>query len=508
VTVTVWHPVDGLLQRKGRAPQGQTADVETFTAPLGSPVSPVFTVAVEGSETCCYSTDEGHYAKCAVGPGVAEVTVTTTGTVTTATVHPARHGITPEITGPGSLVFTIGRVGAYVVVINDDWTRPLYVFANPIDPDPPGPGDVTHYYAAGYYDHVRPDGTTPLNVNGALVLAAGQSCYVHGGAFLHGKISIGTDQSNVGPVNAAATLRGHGCIDSTQTSTGNGPGRPTQVGNMNGATMQGVTFVGQTHWACPIFESVDVDLDHVQIINLAVAGSDTPDGIDIVGSSRVAIDGCFIRANDDAIAVKTFKQGFGPSPYWRGNVEDITVTDTVIHQGDGGNGCEVGYENLDNNSSSAVVNDPVTGAEIAYVRDIAYTDVDIVRKERDPAINYRMAGIGIHLVDGVPLSNVTYRRVNLEYVDGEFWLWLGSFFTSDYSYGDERAQISDVLFEDVNISGPASLPIHVQGGGGGKTVSGLSFVRTRVNGHLLTDTSTIPGAVTWEVTNTDPITFG
>jgi hypothetical protein len=342
-----------------------------------------------------------------------------------------------------------------------------------------------------------------------LALAAGESCYLHGGAYLVGKIGLGPEgASNTGPIRSNISLTGHGVVDSLGVSTGTGPGRPTRVNQVQGGTIKGPTFLNETHWAAIITESDDVLVEDVLMLSLGSGTPGTPDGIDIIGSSNVTYRRCLIRSKDDGIAVKTYKNGFGNAPFWRGNVENILVEDCVFDQGDGGNGLEVGYENLNNTTDGTTpVIDPVTGTQVDHITGVTFRRCDIVRKTRDPAIIYRMAGLGIHLVDDVALTSVLYEDVNLEYVDGQFWIWFGSFASSDYSYASGRAQISDITLRRVVFNGPTSLPIHLQGGGGGLTIDGLTFEDVSIKGRTLTDSNPVAGKVTWEITDTTGMVF-
>lgn len=496
-----WNRQASVWKRRGYT--GLNSSPSTVTpvvAPSGSPVSSTFTVMANGQATACYETAEADFANFAVTSGTTTVQVTYNAAVTSVSVHPEKFGIVPTFTsGQTTFSFTITQPHNYVVFINGDPDKPLYIFANPAETTTPNPSDYTYYYGPGYYNQTKPDGS-PLNADGALILNAGQSCYVHPNAYVKGKIYLGAEQSNVGPIFSNIHLSGYGVVDSVSVTSGNGPGRPGKIGNVDGASITGTTFIGQIHWGMPILESNDVTLTNVKMLNYKIT-TGTPDGIDIVGSTNVTYDGCFIRAQDDAIAIKTWKNGFGPSPYWRGNVENITIVDCVIDQGDGGNGVEIGYENFNNNTTGSPVNDPRTGLPVAYIRNITYRRLDIVRKRRDPAIMYRMAGLGMHLVDDVPVSNVLYEDVNVEYCDGQFWIWFGAFASGDYSYGSGRAQITDITLRRVSFDGPNSLPIHLQGGGSGVTLYNIVMQDVYVKGTKLTNTSAISGKVTWEISN-------
>jgi hypothetical protein len=107
-------------------------------------------------------------------------------------------------------------------------------------------------------------------------------------------------------------------------------------------------------WSVHLKHSEDVFLDHVRIEN------DRRDGFDIEGCTNISISNCHLDCGDDAIALMTSRRdrplrnltvtncllkskwaGIRLGPLSKGNFENITVSNCVIHDCDGG-GIKIG----------------------------------------------------------------------------------------------------------------------------------------------------------------------
>ena len=98
------------------------------------------------------------------------------------------------------------------------------------------------------------------------------------------------------------------------------PNALLEVADSENITIRDITLTNSPNWTCHIMHSQDVVVDGIRIINDLFAPN--ADGIDITGSQRVRVTNCDITTCDDAIVLKTWKNG---QP-----CEDVTVTNCTL----------------------------------------------------------------------------------------------------------------------------------------------------------------------------------
>lgn len=98
------------------------------------------------------------------------------------------------------------------------------------------------------------------------------------------------------------------------------PNALLEVADSENITIRDITLTNSPNWTCHIMHSQDVVVDGIRIINDLFAPN--ADGIDITGSQRVRVTNCDITTCDDAIVLKTWKDG---QP-----CEDVTVTNCTL----------------------------------------------------------------------------------------------------------------------------------------------------------------------------------
>jgi len=500
--------------------------VETYARPSGAPAaSTKFSVTVNNNNSVVYGTpvesgesfNSGYFTNFAFKDGHVVVRVTNDVAVNEVKIMPSEKNVAYEVNNR-TISFQIEEPGNYVVWVNGNKREGLYLFANALEPKP-AVGDVTYYYGPGFYGGTLPNGTALTNQT--LTLNSNQSVYFDGGAYFVGHINVGAPVPTDGASYANTNIRvsGNGIVDSSPQgnnqdilgTTESRWGRPMMVNNVNSATISGLTMLSVTHWGVILAESLNINLNGVKMFSWRNRAGDTPDGIDIMGSSYVNFDKVFIRSHDDASAIKNFKQGNGASSPngWSGSTEQINYSNCFFINGPGGNGSEIGYENF----TTKVDGTPFTNRTPTKLGDISYKKHTVV-KFRDPNINYRMAALGIHLVDRLPLSNVLYEDVVVEdVVNGQFSIWVGSFYTSDYSSypnattEEARCAISNITYRRVKINTSGVFPIHLQGGSANKPLSNVTFDNVYVNGQKVTSAGSVADKYTWEESNVQGLTF-
>lgn len=332
---------------------------------------------------------------------------------------------------------------------------PLLLFANPLEANAPAATtpNVIHF-APGTH---KPGLVTVLD---------NQTVYLAGGAVVKGAIvARGTN----------IHIRGRGILDGSDYEWRKGP-HPFTVGIYGtNITVSDIIIRGSSHWTI-----VPRGSRHVTVRNVKLCGSrvQNDDGINPCNSQDVLITDCFIRSDDDCVALKGIDFKATDS-----NVERITVEDCILW-------CDRARIFLLGHESRA-----------EFMRDVTLRNLDIIHFTMTPFLfepgeeirleKVRVENVRIHgegqreIVRLKPVVNqymhrkvpghvrdVTFRNVTVDGLPGAYRFHLAG--------ADESHAVRDVRFENVSILGtdlaPGSPRLSV-----GTNVSGVSFSAARVD---------------------------
>lgn len=98
------------------------------------------------------------------------------------------------------------------------------------------------------------------------------------------------------------------------------PNALLEVANSKNVTIRDITLTNSPNWTCHILHCQDIVADGIKIKNSLFAPN--ADGIDITGSRFVRVSNCDITTCDDAIVLKTWKNG--------NSCEDVVVTNCTL----------------------------------------------------------------------------------------------------------------------------------------------------------------------------------
>lgn len=176
----------------------------------------------------------------------------------------------------------------------------LHLFCNSIDHDNPRP-DITsgyvydeklklHYFGPGYHD-------ADAMFSGKLKISANQRIYVAAGAVVRG--CLGIERGN------GAKIYGRGMVFTDTQTRG---GMMLTVSHSDSCIVQGLTFHRHAKdcWQTGTNNSRHITFDNLNIISAHYASTD---GIDVCNSQDCTFENCFVRASDDAIAIKGLEKG-------------------------------------------------------------------------------------------------------------------------------------------------------------------------------------------------------
>ena len=417
------------------------AAVVIYPAPPGESLSEDYEVTVQGQNVPVYTArtldppfagKEWDYG----GPysfanfdtdGPVVVQIKSPRDLRNTVIRPSFPEVTMRIEGEHTVVVTLP--GPRKISIEPEGKRgPLLLFANPLEENPPQRDDPNVvYFGPGVH---RPE---------RIVLKSHQTLYLAGGAVVKGGVIA--EGENI-------RILGRGILDGSDWEWRKGP-TPTVI-SIQGSDVEvsGITVRGASHWTI-----VPVHSQRVTIRNVKICGGrvQNDDGINPCNSQDVLITDCFIRSDDDCVAMKglNFIEG-------NNNVERIRVENCVLW-------CDRARIFLLGHESRA-----------PFMRDITLTNLDIIHFSMTPFLlepgedmrlenvlveNVRLHGEGQReLIRLRPVVNqymrkktpgfikdITFRNITVEGHSGPYRVQI---------YGaDEEHNVRDVICENVTILG-------------------------------------------------------
>ena len=401
----------------------------------------------------------------------AEVLVDVQRPIKNAVIRPLSLGIKPIVKG-NTLSFDISRPCQMAIEVDDDLRRPLFLFANPPEMNPPLASDPSvHYFEGG-----------KIHEAGRIELLDNETVYLAGGALVRGVIRA----------NQASHVRilGPGILDGSKRD------KQTESVLLNGChdvEINGPIVLGSYGWSITPRLSENVRVSNVKV----VGWRENDDGFDPDSSRHVTVDSCFFRTKDDCIAVKAhshFGKDFGspnknPDSF---NTDDVRVTRSTFWSSEWGHAITVGF----------AISAPA-------VRNVVFKDCDIIKKEKGPAMSIDNHDLGL-------VENVRFEDIRIE--DGCDKLLAVKVAFSEYSAdcpaeyfrnnssrktptGDgwanvlrekrttKRGTIRSILFKDIKISGDRLPTSEIRGFNSMESISDVVFQNIMFQGKVLKSAS-------------------
>ena len=217
-------------------------------------------------------------------------------------IRPLSYKIQPTLLDEHTLELTLDR--PYKLSIEPDGRRaPLLLFANPLEMNVPKPDDEgVIFYGPGVH---KPE---------KIILNSNQTLYLAGGAVV--KAEVLAQGSNI-------LICGRGILDGSDWEWRKGPvGNLIVIRNSTDVEINGITLRGSSHWTIVPRSCQRVTIRNVKLCNSRVQNDD---GINPCNSQDVLITDCFIRSDDDCVALKGLDYS-APN----NNVERITVENSIL----------------------------------------------------------------------------------------------------------------------------------------------------------------------------------
>ena len=217
----------------------------------------------------------------------------------------------------------------------------------------------------------------------------------------------------------------------------------------------GITIRGASHWTI-----VPRHSRHVTVRDVKLCGSrvQNDDGINPCNSQDVRISDCFIRSDDDCVALKGLDLSVANN-----NVERITVENCILW-------CDRARIFLLGHESRA-----------AFMRDVALRNLDI--------IHYSMAAFLFEPGEEMRLQQLSIENVRIHGEGQRLLARLGPV-VNQYMLNKVPGYVSDVRFRKVVVEGsPGPYRIEINGADEGHNVRDVAFQDVKIAGEKLAEGS-------------------
>ena len=348
-----------------------------YQYPQNSPTTDEYRMLINGEEVFIYNGTCANFAAISF-EGTIEVVVITTRGIEEVAIRPLNLGIDYKVFGQ-SIKFTLSEPANLYIEVNNQ-KLPLLLFANGLETDlvQKEQEDVI-YFAGGKVYEV-----------GVLELKENQTLYIEGGAVVKGTIRA-TNADNL-------RIMGRGILDHDFKNLKSTKTYFVVVEGSRNVLIQDIILIEPQSWMLVLGDCEDVNVKNIKELGYVSSS----DGIDIVGSRNVVIDGCFIVNNDDSIVIKsldlTQRSHIAKLP-WDKDVKNVHIKNCSLYTSEtnGGSAMEIGYE-----------------LRTDHISDIIFENIDILGVHGFGSV------FGIHNGDRAVVSNVVYDNCRVEHCFDRF----------------------------------------------------------------------------------------
>lgn len=358
--------------------------------------------------------------------GRVEVRIVSKQSLRKVAIRPQSSGIQSVFVDDHTLKLTLDQPRK-ISVEPDGKNAPLLLFANPLEENVAKPDDKdVVYFGPGVH---KPE---------KIVLQSNQTLYLAGGAVVKAEVlAQGTNMR----------ICGRGILDGSDWEWRKGPvGNLIAIRNSADVEVNGITLRGSSHWTIVPRNCQRVTIRNVKLCNSRVQNDD---GINPCNSQEVLITDCFIRSDDDCVALKGLDFRALNS-----NVERITVEDSILwcdrarifllgHESRAEFMRNITLRNLDiiHFSMTPFLLEP---GEDMHLVDITVEDVRIHGEGQREFIRLRPV-VNQYMRKKVPgfIRNVRFRNVTVHGQSGDYLVQIQG--------ADVEHDVRDITFENVSV---------------------------------------------------------
>lgn len=360
------------------------------------------------------------------------INVRTTDDIQSLEFLPVNDNYSYELTSPRTIRITAHTLDQQITLVvngNPMSGNVLHLFLNDDDDDNDNvdagyhydANTRTHHFGSGHHNLQQLFGTPRLTIT------KDEQIHLADDAIVEGMLTIENGDH--------ARIYGHGMVINDKNGT-------IHVNNSKDCTVEGITTNGRCWhaWQVVVTNSERVHLSKLKIINTHYASTD---GIDIVSSSHCTIDSCFVRACDDAIAIK----GLGNLP----PSQQPAITHIDIHNVQLWNDC---------NNAFGI------GAETRAreFSNITLSNADILFSYDDPQYHTQLderAALNICSLHGTHFHDILFDDIRIYHCQRLIGLGFKPSFWFGSIQGDQQGEgsIHHVTFRNIISNSPTDSPI-------------------------------------------------
>lgn len=371
-------------------------------------------------------------------------------------------------TSGGAVEFSVNGNCQLSVEFDGNNMENLQLFVNPPEKNIPSKNDpnvifVTpgyHTYKDSYYiDYkVNKDGKATPTVT----LASGQTLYIAGGAVLEAQIVIKEKAENV-------TVRGRGIVDMLNYGSESGTYDDTMKVNSEYPTgvrcykgkninIEGLVFRNPWNFCIRGGALSNFTVDNIKIFSRG----QWSDGIDIWASHDINIKNCYIRSNDDGVAVYATRNGHSGSSYnWKIN-NCVFLIDCAHAVNIGSHGSQkedkrdeirdITFSDIDildvfENSTSYWGALGFTVGDENHVHDITFDNIRMYQLSKSRPITVSIVKYNVNPTPGYLIENIIFKNITLYSKTNEISLIKG------YKSGGVNRYVKNITFENFTVGG-------------------------------------------------------
>ena len=389
-------------------PKASAENLITYPAPEGYAKSPSYTVTVNGKQSPVYDARINDPDNCGYTyfdfEGTVHVIVTVPAGFESVKIRPLSAGIKAKIKG-NKIEFDMTSPKKLCLELNGKVSYPLFIFANPLEINPPKSADRgVRYFGPGFHDA------------GKIEIKSNETVYIAGGAVVKGYFTA---------ANAAnIKILGRGIMDAHENNT-----TMISMRDCKNILVEGILMIDQpTYRWTTTYTSCDSAL--VKNIKIIAGDNVSNDGIGIVSSQKFTIDDCFVKCYDDCVVIKALGNT-------RRDCRDILITNCLLW----------------NIQAYAVQ----IGAELlcSEITDVLVKNCDFIHPshtEKDPGeIYYYYCGsIGILNGDSCDVHNIRYEDIRIE--DPTAKLISLKIMKTEWNKDKGFGRIHDIYFKNIKVT--------------------------------------------------------
>ncbi len=346
--------------------------------------------------------------------------------LTDVVLFPVKNSVSELTKSDNSISFKIEKP-MQLIIEPDGKKSPLLLFANPVEDYNPNLDDPDLiYYGPG------------LHHPAVIRLKSNQTLYIDEGAVVHAGVYI--EGENI-------TVRGPGIICGNDFVWGEYSRHLIEINKSSNVVVKDVVLRGSAAWTMIINRSKNILVNNVKVVG---GRAQNDDGMNPVNSKDVQISNCFIRTDDDCIALKGFDTNFY-------NVERIAVENCILW-------CDRARIFLLGHESRA-----------AYMRDLTFRNIDIVHFSMTPFL--------LEPGEEMRLENVVFEDIRLN-GEGQNELIRLKPVINQYMETKVPGHINNITFKNISVTGkPGPYKIQLMGADEAHSVRNVNIENMNIFGR-------------------------